>query len=132
MRNLGCIHDVPKSIVDHHIKYGHFSWLDHEQISPKQAYQGLGRPYLDDGDNRQLTCAYTKHFHPFCSPLKVLVPRANVLGCPSHIMVAQKLALTVGRLQWLKNGGTKYLCVRLQAAHTSMIKAGVRRLFQKK
>ena len=78
MRDHRCIPDIPKLIVDHRSKYGNFSWLDHEQISPKQPYQGLGGPYLNDGDDRRLTCAYTKLFHPFRSHLKVLVPRANV------------------------------------------------------
>ena len=87
MRDLRCIHDICKSIVAHRSKYGHLSWLDHEQISLKQPYQGLGRPYLDDGDDHGLTFAYTKHFHPFCSPVKVLVPRANVWGCLSHIII---------------------------------------------
>ena len=100
MRDHGCIHDIPKWIVAHRPKYGHFSWLDHEQIIPKQRYQCLGKPDLDDGDDCGLTCANTKHFHPFCSPFKVSVPRANILGCLSHIMVAQKLAVTMGGRQW--------------------------------
>ena len=131
MRDHRCIHDIPKSIVAHRSKNGHLSWLDHEQISPKQPYQGLGRPYLDDGDKRRLTCAYTKHFHPFRWPLKVSVPRANVWGCLSHIMVAQKVAMTVGCRPWPKKGRTKYLCVRLEEVHPCMIKTDDRRLFPK-
>ena len=131
MRNHQCIHDMPNSIVAHRSKYGQFSWLDYEPNRLKQPCQGLGRPYMDNGDDRRLTCAYTKHFHHFRSPLKVLVPRANVWGCLSHIMVAQRLAVTVGCRQWPKNGRTKYLCVCLEEVHTSMIKTDDRRRFPK-
>ena len=80
MRDHPCIHDIPKPTVGHRSKYGHFPPLDHEQTSPREPYQGLARPYPDDGDDRWLTCAHTKHFDPFCSSLKVLVPRVFVLG----------------------------------------------------
>ena len=124
MRDHRCIHDISKLMVALRSKYGHLLWLDHEKISAKQPYQGPCRPYLDDGDHRWLTRAYTKHLHPFLSPLEVLVPRANFWGCLSHIMVVQKLAVTVGCRQCPQNGRNKYLCVRLEDVHTSMIKTG--------
>ena len=73
-------------------------------MSPKQPYQGSARLYLDDGDDRRLTCAYTKHFHPFRLTHEVLVPRECFAGVETAFFFLRRLAATVACCQWPKYG----------------------------